>query len=552
MLSNPTTRKAWLETFFNVIFLLAISNVAVGYSAQVHNVNSVVASCALSMSSALVLLLIGGYGPLGKETMRSIDTWLYGLVLILGYILFFSLFSYVSSTEGTLLQRSSILVSLMGGWFFLARKPNAIQILGGLAVLAGVIWLCMGLPNENRSTVVLLLVLLAVIQAARLFASELHRPHTQAARRNDARSKCRVVGFVMFTVGTIFVLTVLFFSWIKHQSPSPLLNAWPDLADFAHAPSIIAGTIIGIVITAPIRYFEFSAAEKIKAENYLAAASLTPISTFFWEWATQPITGMSLHSLSTSDIIAGLVITAGGFSMAFSKMRGSHKLNVAIESYLAKNVQNPDQVEDSREIVANALEHFSGDTQEAAKALNIPAEVIQVMLADREHIYAFKDTTLQEVTRLYRRNVAAADALTGLANRGCFMAALKAALHNQAKLAVLFIDLDKFKPVNDTYGHEAGDLILKEVAKRLQTSLPKTVTISRLGGDEFAIMLPNTQTTKAAQLATKLKTAIAQPYRTRFGSIKITASIGVATAPLDGKTFETLLAAADQRMYAQK
>lgn len=410
----------------------------------------------------------------------------------------------------------------------------------------------MGLPDENRSTVVLLLVLLAVIQAARLFASELHRPHTQAARRNDARSKCRVVGFVMFTVGTIFVLTILFFFWIKHQSPSPLLNAWPDLADFTHAPSIIAGTIIGIVITAPIRYFEFSAAEKIKAENYLAAASLTPISTFFWEWATQPITGMSLHALSTSDIVAGIVITLGGFSMAFSKMRGSHKLNVAVESYLAKNVQNPDQIEDSREIIANTLEHFSGDTQEAATALNIPAEVIQVMLADREHVYAFKDTTLQEVTRQYRRNVAAADALTGLANRGCFMAALKAALHNQTKLAVLFIDLDKFKPVNDTYGHEAGDLILKEVTKRLLASLPKNATISRLGGDEFAVMLPNINAVKAEQLVTKLKTAIAQPYKNRYGIIKISASIGLAIGPHKGTTADQILAAADRQMYANK
>jgi diguanylate cyclase (GGDEF)-like protein len=146
------------------------------------------------------------------------------------------------------------------------------------------------------------------------------------------------------------------------------------------------------------------------------------------------------------------------------------------------------------------------------------------------------------------------DPLTDLANRTLFRHNLTVALteHGGTRGAVLFIDLDDFKTVNDTLGHAAGDELLLEVAARLRTCADTTDTVARLGGDEFAVLLPlATQTDHATQTAQQILSALNSPVHIASRPVEIRASIGIAIATPDTDA-ETLMRSADTAMYQAK
>ena len=149
------------------------------------------------------------------------------------------------------------------------------------------------------------------------------------------------------------------------------------------------------------------------------------------------------------------------------------------------------------------------------------------------------------------------DPLTGLANRRRLSDALYQALNqandSRSEGALLLIDLDHFKPVNDRCGHETGDRLLQEVARRLLACAGVDDTVARLGGDEFVLLLPPAQThAQVETLAARLLTTLRQPVDTPAGRHNISASIGIAYLPHDGHTPEELLKAADLAMYCAK
>lgn len=148
------------------------------------------------------------------------------------------------------------------------------------------------------------------------------------------------------------------------------------------------------------------------------------------------------------------------------------------------------------------------------------------------------------------------DVLTGLPNRTQLEDHLKYAMsmakRSNAHLAIMFLDLDRFKEVNDTLGHSVGDSILVELAKRLRAALREEDSIARLGGDEFIVMLPGVDELGAVKVAEKLQGVIKQPCAVGAHELSLTASIGIALYPDDGVDLETLSKNADSAMYRAK
>jgi diguanylate cyclase (GGDEF)-like protein len=149
------------------------------------------------------------------------------------------------------------------------------------------------------------------------------------------------------------------------------------------------------------------------------------------------------------------------------------------------------------------------------------------------------------------------DALTGLLNRKSFEETLGVMLESakarDAILAVLFVDLDKFKQVNDVYGHDMGDELLKAVARQLRTTVRDGDAVARLGGDEFMVVLNGLRESEAATIvAGKIVRALSTPFRLRGKELHISASVGVSLYPDDGRDVETLVKSADTTMYAVK
>ena len=149
------------------------------------------------------------------------------------------------------------------------------------------------------------------------------------------------------------------------------------------------------------------------------------------------------------------------------------------------------------------------------------------------------------------------DSLTGLPNRTLFYSLLEQALteahRNRTHGALLFLDLNRFKNINDSFGHTSADIILKEVSHRLSMTLRDGDIVSRLGGDEFVIALPEIRRTEhAGHVAQKLLAALAEPFFIEQHEVLLSASIGISIFPQDGRDTETLIKNADVAMYRAK
>ena len=166
------------------------------------------------------------------------------------------------------------------------------------------------------------------------------------------------------------------------------------------------------------------------------------------------------------------------------------------------------------------------------------------------------DITHQKEAEQRIERLAYYDALTDLPNRALLAQraelALALAARRDEELAVLFLDLDRFKDVNDSLGHAEGDALLVQVAARLKESTREADTVCRLGGDEFVLLLPETGQTGALRLADKLLAAFRQPFTVAGHSLRATLSIGIALYPHDGATFTDLLKNADAALYRAK
>ena len=148
------------------------------------------------------------------------------------------------------------------------------------------------------------------------------------------------------------------------------------------------------------------------------------------------------------------------------------------------------------------------------------------------------------------------DALTALPNKNLFLDRLKQAIKHAKRqhqsLAVLFLDLDRFKEINDTYGHDVGDELLKRIAERLQAVVRDDDTVARIGGDEFTIILPNTDEVSVVKVVEKIFDRIKQPFIITGVDIHTTFSVGISIYKQDGETPDILLRNADTAMYKAK
>ncbi|MEN0036881.1 MAG: EAL domain-containing protein [Cellvibrio sp.] len=164
-----------------------------------------------------------------------------------------------------------------------------------------------------------------------------------------------------------------------------------------------------------------------------------------------------------------------------------------------------------------------------------------------------KDLTLQQREEQELRQQANIDGLTGLANRGKFYRCVEDTLTSPAPAAILMIDLDGFKDINDTLGHTLGDAILREVARRLSSLASADDVVARIGGDEFAIMLADvTESNTAMQIASVMITAIAQPIKVDGHEVRVAASCGVALAPTQAQEALELVSDADLALFKAK
>jgi len=186
------------------------------------------------------------------------------------------------------------------------------------------------------------------------------------------------------------------------------------------------------------------------------------------------------------------------------------------------------------------------------RALRLRLHDRRQQLRDSIHLLEERDKSLANANLELKRQ-ATHDALTGIANRVLFVERLNHAVHARQPFAVCVFDLDRFKIINDSLGHGAGDALLKHVTERLLSIVRSSDTVARAGGDEFLLLLRNLNSVEEIEgLIMRWMSALSQPYQLTGLELHVSPSIGIARYPIDGTAAEELLARADEAMYFAK
>lgn len=211
----------------------------------------------------------------------------------------------------------------------------------------------------------------------------------------------------------------------------------------------------------------------------------------------------------------------------------------------------------------DACGHWQGEIWDRRKSGEIYPKWLGISAvrdnADKltHYVAIFSDISERKAALQKIEHLANHDALTSLPNRLLLSdrveQALASADRRQRRIALLFLDLDRFKTINDSLGHPAGDALLREITRRLLGSVRETDTVSRLGGDEFVVLVTDLGDDETvAMVAQKILEVAQQPFCTEGHTLAVSASIGIAMSPTDGTDFDTLLKKADTAMYHAK
>jgi diguanylate cyclase (GGDEF)-like protein len=167
-----------------------------------------------------------------------------------------------------------------------------------------------------------------------------------------------------------------------------------------------------------------------------------------------------------------------------------------------------------------------------------------------------RDITERKSEREKYKHLAFHDALTGVPNRRLFIELVEKTLQecrsNGKTGSIMYLDLDEFKVINDTFGHDVGDIVLTEFTKRVRGCLRRVDTLARMGGDEFTILLPHTDKMSAERIAKRILQTFHDPFHIHGHTIAISSSIGISLYPKQGEKAEQLIKVADIALYKAK
>ena len=346
-------------------------------------------------------------------------------------------------------------------------------------------------------------------------------------------------------------------------------SALPPPAPTRWVPRYLAGMAASTLLWAALPWLSFAAAEPAAR----VTATLAMVGVVFAE--SMALRAMSRLAITQAAIVLGsalagllatgantpwemLIILLGVAAvqavLALSRDRGLHSTLVA-----EQEVRRLSRIE---ALQAGRIEKLATEFARMEQVANVAAA--EAAARSRLAQSGMSDTIEQRNADLEKRSLdlarqAVTDPLTLLPNRKGINEHLVELLapmeqpDSRAELALLFLDLDEFKEVNDQHGHLAGDAVLRVVAERLRESLPRAGFAARWGGDEFIVVLPGLgRIEQVRMVAEKLRAELCVPIRLEDGTVRVGCSIGIALAPYHGRSPETLIIAADQAVYAAK
>ena len=397
-----------------------------------------------------------------------------------------------------------------------------------------------------------------------------HRQWFKAIAGLDAQETSRDVAFCAHTILQSETMIVPDARADERFCDNPLVASAPNIRFYAGVPLVTPqGFHLGTLCVIDCKPRELDAAQlkaiKVLADNVMAHLDLRLSHKHIRQYVEDLQLAATIFESSSESMIVtdsdNQIITV---NPAFTVTTG-YALNEVIgrNPRLLSSGRQSDEFYQAMWSSLNSVGHWNGEVWNLRKNGELYAEWLSINVifnddgSKRLHVAIFSDITekKQADEQIWRH--ANYDHLTQLPNRRLFRDRLdqsvKTAHRTGEALALMFIDLDRFKEVNDTLGHDIGDQLLVEVAARIHQCVREMDTVARMGGDEFTVILPTiSSAVYAGKIARTIIEKLSEPFLISGALLSISASIGISIYPTDGSTSEQLLKNADLSMYAAK
>ena len=517
------------------VFLFSVINVLCKVVAQT-GFNPLLFTSISLFFAGFFLICIGGPNYNSIKILRSPVTWLYGATSVSTVAIFIYLVTYITSTEAIMVMRLWIVIGLIISYVFFHRKTLLNGLWGVFLMSLGSIYVFKSINKEVLGVVIFLVVLISIVQSTQYFTLEHQKKYSKIKSDNLS-----VMGYILLSTSLLFLVFLIASSFLGkyvnyYSIITPKIEEVFDIRLFFIAP------VFGILGFALLRTMEFKTVSKVGADIFMLFTALTPLFTLIVELLFSSVTKLiEPMNITPAFIISNILVVSGSFISAYGQIKKKEKK-------MAPKARQ--ELEVIRDTIRTALICFNDDTKKVAQVLNIGERTIANILEKNKPV---SKNLKEKIIYNHAHKVAGLDMLTGALNKTSLSIKLRD-LKNKEKALIFFLDLNKFKPVNDTYGHKAGDSILEGVAQRLIEYFPQPHVVARLGGDEFVVIVYGKNAKEHEKYTLKIKEIIELPFIVEGikDEISVGVSVGAAHYPSEGTNGEQLQAYADKRMYQDK
>ena len=527
------------------------------------------------LSGACIMTLIAGPGRFAKDTIFHLTTWVYGISSIIALAIDLYVVSYATGTEAGLFSRWAVPACFLGAMIFLKRKPTKTDFFANILILIGAITLIYIQSPENKLPLLILGLGDAIFLSIMYLISETHKVGGQAQQSGDLRDKMRVMSFATFVTSTMCLLLVIAIALLKHNNlfPTSLDNSFlPTMDSLKDFDSMLAGFVWGCIFAPIVIYFRWSASYKITAESVLAIYALTPIFTLIFEYSISNIPAFNVNmsafegTKGTGLLFVVFIMTLGAGMSAY--MKSFNKIKESEGDTWWEKFKNSSKLESENlaigvsqnnmadyEVIKNTIDFYEGDEVKAAEMLELPLDTVKT-LSLTKNAYALRDDVSKKVHDIFRNKIFYLDQLTGVENRKGLIRQFATYQDEDVKFKLFYMDINKFKQINDTLGHDIGDIAIITTVHRIRNYAEKNKGFTyRLGGDEFAMM--TTSNKSEEQVIEEIKAIVNQPIdydeSGNKGTLNPSISIGKANVIKDAEVkIKDLIKSADENMYKDK
>jgi diguanylate cyclase (GGDEF)-like protein len=540
-----TKFDGWWQAFYVACVSFPLYNLGAKISISEYNVNPLVFLCFGSLCSSFFLLIMSGRGRLTLRSIRTLDTWLFSFLDLSSVAFGVSLMVYVSALQGSVLIRFSAIACFFIA-FVMGQRTTKKEFLFTLITFSGLalMFINLDIGKDEKAVSLLLLFGAGICQALKQLLAEFHKTNNMA---KTLKENLRVAGIVSAISAMVFTFILFGLSFYQYALDVNIVSIIPKIQDFFSLKALVCSLLFGGIIFIGTEYCEFYATKTISAKYYSSIIALIPIFVLIYSYIYESFKADVNWGISNVDILAMLMVIGGNLSIAIFAIRDSKKAKTS--ELRAKNLlTSDDNVRHTTQLVKSAVKFANDDIKKTAKMLNVSEDLlIDLLSLEIDEEYELSVENFQVINKNYYLNISTKDALTSIFNRGALEQQVQELIQEQKPFSLAFIDLNKFKQINDTLGHEAGDEVLKYVSKVMQQANSNGIN-ARNGGDEFVMVVFN----EIDDIIIKFKELLAIPFDYEDKEIFVSASVGISTYKSGSIDLDELIKQADSQMYYNK